>query len=604
MLLSRSDGMTLEIAITYAVSVFAILLFISDKLRPDIIAILIMILLPWLKLVTIEEAFSGFSSNAVISVIAVMMIGYGIDKSGLMKSLSKKIVSASGSSSKKILVLVSAATGIVSSFLQNIGAAALFLPAVRRVSTKSSIPLSKLLMPMGFSAILGGTLTMVASGPLIILNDLIGSYNYERFNLFSVTPIGIALLVSGVLYFYFLGDKVLKDTDSKDEKSSQSFLKEVYNFPDSIYEIDIPEKSDISKKTIDEAVFKADCNVHIIALYDEGSFIYAPWRKTRLHSDQTIAVLGSFTEIRRFAEKYGLDIKHELDLFSNIENREFAGFAEIIIPPNSSFKEKSLEEISFRKNFNLEPIMYIGTDGKKLDSFEDPLKPGREIIVFGRWDDIENLKQTRDIVVITEVSSSSEAEDSKKKKYAVLALLVALGLVFAGIRLSLSFFTGAFIMIITGVIPRDELYQSIDWKTVFLLAGLIPLGIAFDKSGAARLAAEQMINIASDWGTVPILFVIAILSTLFSLFMSNVAATILLVPLVVIMGESFSINPRALALLVAVCASNSFVLPTHQVNAFLMTPGKYKNADFMRVGGIMSLIFVVIVVLMIFFFYL
>ena len=176
--------MTPEIVITYLVLSLAIILFVSEALRPDIVAILIMVILPWTGVITLTEAFSGFSSSAVISVMAVMLIGYGIEKTGIMKKLSKRIISFAGTSERKILLLVSLAVGMISSFMQNIGAAALFLPAIREIARKRGIHPSKLLMPMGFAAILGGTLTMVASGPLIVLNDLVAKRGYERFGLF------------------------------------------------------------------------------------------------------------------------------------------------------------------------------------------------------------------------------------------------------------------------------------------------------------------------------------------------------------------------------------------------------------------------------------
>ena len=176
-------------------------------------------------------------------------------------------------------------------------------------------------------------------------------------------------------------------------------------------------------------------------------------------------------------------------------------------------------------------------------------------------------------------------------------------LVLLGVPLALSFLSAAIMMLFTKVILKEELYKAIDWKTVFLLAGLIPLGIAFEKTGAATLVAEVIINIVESWPVIFILVVIGLITSFFSLFMSNVAATVLLVPLILIMGESFGIDPRGLALLVAVAASNAFILPTHQVNAYIMSAGNYKNSDFIKAGGLMSIIFLIVSTLIVYFFY-
>jgi di/tricarboxylate transporter len=593
----------MEIGLTYGILVIAIVLFITEKLRTDLVAVLIMLLLPWAGIITVNEAFSGFASNAVISVMAVMIIGYGIERSGVMKSISKGIINIAGHKEKRILVFITTTVGLVSSFMQNIGAAALFLPAIRRISKRTGINPSKLIMPMGFAAILGGTLTMVASGPLIVLNDLIGQAQLERFNLFSVTPIGVALLTTGIFCFYLFGDIILPNPRQEDKQNHQSFLRETFSLPDNVYEVIVSKESILSGKSIEEIDFWDKYNLHILALNEMGSTVYAPWRKTRFQAGQTLAILGLEGSVLSFAKDFNLHVKNDLDVFIDIRNEEYAGFAEIIVPPKSDYKGKSLSDIALRKNLNIEPITFVNREGEKIDFFQEPLEPGQEMIVFGRWEDIKKIKGSRNLVVVTEIISKEFDSNSDKSKQAVFSLALSLVLVLMGVRLSLSFFTGAFMMVLLGVIPTDEFYKAIDWKTVFLLAGLIPLGIAFDKSGAAKLTADQILIVISQWDTIPILFTIGLLATLFSLFMSNVAATVLLVPLAIIMGNNLNIDPRGLALLVAICASNSFILPTHQVNAFLMNAGGYKNADYFKAGGVMSILFLVVAVFMIYFIY-
>jgi len=231
------------------------------------------------------------------------------------------------------------------------------------------------------------------------------------------------------------------------------------------------------------------------------------------------------------------------------------------------------------------------------------MEPGLKAIVFGRWEDLNSLKKSKDFVVISDVKPPEESSRADKKVHAMAILGAGILLILLGVSLPLSFLSAAVLMLFTKVIYKEELYEAIDWKTVFLLAGLIPLGTAFEQTGAARLTAEAIIGVVESWNVYFILITIGLITSFFSLFMSNVAATVLLVPLILIMGESFGIDPRGLALLVAVAASNSFIIPTHQVNAYIMGPGNYKTGDYLKAGGIMSAIFLLVSTSIVYLFY-
>ncbi len=594
--------MTQEIAITYGILLLAIVLFVTEKLRTDLVAILVMILLAWSGVISIEEAFSGFASNAVIAIMGVMILGYGIDRSGLMNMLAKKITNTVGNNEKRIMVSVSATVGILSSFMQNIGAAALFLPALRKIGKQADIPGGRLIMPMGFAAILGGTLTMVASGPLIVLNDLLEDGGYDGFNLFSVTPIGLALLAAGIGLFYFFGGVILPSAGKEEEGERKKDLQKLYDLPKELREIRIPRESPLAGKNIEEIKIWENYDLHILGICEEDSIIYVPWRKTTLKENQSLVILGEEEKLETFIKQKKLIEKEQLEHFSELSQEEYAGFAEIIVPPRSAAIGKTLGEVALRKNFKVEPIVYIHQQGHQTNLLDKPLEAGLEMVVFGRWEDLKQMRSSQDFVIMSELQTP-EKKGKDRKLQALFSMGMALVLVIIGFSLPLSFFSGALLMVFLGVVPKEELYQAIGWRTVFLLAGLIPLGIAFEKTGGAELAASWMMEIVGGWGKLPIILAIALLAMIFSLFMSNVAATVLLVPLVLIIGENFGMDPRALALLVAVGTDNSFVLPTHPVNAFTMGPGGYRNKDYMKAGGLMSISFLVVLVTMIYFFY-
>ena len=597
--------MTPDILLTLLVLLVIIVLFITEAFRIDIIAITIMISLGWLGFVKPTEIFSGFASNAVISVIAVMILSYGIDRSGVMKKLIGPIINLAGTSEKRLIVVVSISAGITSAFMQNIGAAALFLPAVTKISKKTDISLSRLLMPIGFAAILGGTLTMVASGPLIILNDLLRQGNQEPFNLFSVTPLGFILLFSGILYFIIFGNYVLPAREKKGEVTQdvQKKLIETWELPTAIYHCRIPGESDLIGESYETSRLWPDFNLNLLVLKEEEEILYAPWRYTRFAGGQQLILLGEEEKVIQFSAVYGLEYEKEVEKIQENKWLEDSGFAEVIIPPRSEVNGKSLKEIAFRNNFDINPITLFRGEQEIKDDFSDiKLKSGDTMVVYGLIENLKSLKKDENFVVTTHLGDTKKS-DLNKSITAILAFMTALILVLLGLKLSLSLFTGALIMILLGVIPPEDIYKAVDWKTVFLLSGLIPLGIAMDNTGTASYIANQIMLLMQGSHSILILFAIAVLTTLFTLFMSNVAATVVLVPLVMIIGERIGINPRGLALLVGVCASNSFVLPTHQVNALLMTPGGYHNKDYLKAGGISSIIFIIFAVGFIYLFY-
>ena len=595
--------MTVEIVILFAILIGTIILLVFELLRLDLVAILCMLALGWSGLLEPMEALSGFSSNAVIAMIAVMIMGRGIASTGLMNKLAEFIIGMVGKSRRRLLTMISAAVGLISAFMQNIGAAALFLPVILNISKRESIPASELIMPVGFAAILGGTLTMVASGPLIILNDLLRDSDLEPYGLFAVTPAGLILLFIGIVYFSLLCRRILPSGKQKMEKvSSQKRLIDIWHLPFNICRYTIPEGSGLEGETPESSGLWNRYNLNILAVSDEENINYAPWRKTRFRAGQEIALLGDMEDIRRFAENNRLVFHEKLDEFEDLGNPESAGFVEVIVPPHSTMVGKSIRQLAFRYNYAVEPVLFFSRGRQIRGDFSDrKIRSGDTLIVHGLWENMLRLKNNSEFVVITPFEVVKK--DYRKAWIASICFLGAIALAIIGFPISISLFSGAAAMVLTGVLNIEEAYRAIDWKVVFLIAGLIPLGIAMHKTGAAEFLARRVMDLVHGYHMIYLLAAVAVLSTLFSLFMSNVASTVVLAPLVINMAIIGGVDPRPLVLMVAVCAANSFILPTHQVNAMLMTPGGYQNRDYLRAGGGMTLIFLAAVIAIFYFFY-
>ena len=594
--------MTAEIALTLAVLLATVLLFVFEVFRVDVIAVLVMLALAWLKLVTPAQAFSGLAGTAVVSMIAVMIMGAGIDRSGVMNRMIRPVMKMAGPNERKLTAIVSSAAGLVSAFMQNIGAAALFLPGVMRISNRARLPISRLLMPLGFAAILGGTLTMVGSGPLIILNDLLRQKDLAPFRLFSVTPLGLALLASGILFFILLGRRVLPDRGEVRVSPQQEIIAG-WQLACAQFFCRIPAGSALEGKSREDARLWSRYGLHLLALEDRQEVVIAPWRQSRFEAGQLLTLMGGQESFDAFVREFGLDPVEGGGLFDEMQEAGLTGFAELVIPPRSPLAGKSLRDIALRKTWAVEPVMLLSGAGAVHEDFSDqPLRAGDTLVVYGSWDNIEAMSDRRHFFTLTSLENRARA--GARPWTAMACFLGGIGLALLGFPLAVSLFSGALAMVLLRVLTMEEAYRAIDWRTVFLLAGLIPLGIAMDQSGTAAFVADGIFHVLEGAPALVLLTATALLATVFSLFMSNVAATVVLVPLIVIVGARTGIDPRPLALLVAVCASNSFVLPTHQVNALLMSPGGYRNRDYIKAGGIMTLIFIIVAVAVVGLFYL
>jgi len=578
-----------------------VIMLVFEVVRIDVVALLCMLALGWSGVLEPQEMLSGFASNAVIVMIAVMIMGRGIDKTGIMDQLSRFMLSKVSRDGRKLRAVLSLVIGVISGFIQNIGAVALFLPGVLNISRRARIPASRLIMPLGFAAILGGTLTMVGSGPLILINDLLRSASLPPYKIFSVTPVGILLLLGGILYFYFLGRFVLpKRTIDQQEESPQERLIRSLNLPNTLWQYSIPPGSPIVGKTIEEIGVWEIPGVNVLAVSKGREIEYAPWRQTRLEAGEELALLGEEAEVNAFAQNKRLAPSLSEEVFRELHDPEKSGFAEVIIPHGSEIIGRTIRQYAIRKRYAVEPVMLFSQGEEIRRDFSDrEINAGDALIVHGLWERIAELKGSIDFVVVTPFEV--EKKTRSKQWMAVGCFLLAIILALTGFPVSMAFLTGAVAMVLLKVLAIDEAYRAIEWKVVFLIAGLIPLGIAMQKTGTATFLAEQMISLVVGRHVILLVLMVGLLSTLFSLVMSNVGAIVVLAPFVIEIANLAGVDPRPLALMAAVCVANSFILPTHQVNAFIMSPGGYRNADFFKAGSGMTLLFLPIVVLFFYF---
>jgi di/tricarboxylate transporter len=603
----------------------AVFLFIVEWVRVDVVAIAMMVLLPELGLLNAQDTFKGLSSNAVVAIIGVMIISYGLNRAGLVNRIIQPLLKSVGSSPRRLTVIFSGLIAGISGVMQNTGAAVLFLPAIRLVTSyRLKIPLARVLMPIGMSAILGGTLTMIGTSPLILLNDILPP-GMRKFSFLELTPIGLALVVGGIVYLSTIGlallagrQKRIPAGQRKSADDSREGILDAYPLIKGPFEIHVPEDFKPAKLPLTVTQIRRQYLVNIVASAEsDGSFEVAPIPETIVQPGHILCVYGPVKAVIRFVTTYGLDLKEEPEYFkNNMFNPSLAGIVEGVVSPRSSLIGQTIKQIRFRETFGLNALAIHQSEKAYYRQLADrPLQAGDAVLLHGTWEQLHALEDLhRNLIIITPFEE--EFHKPEKSAWALICFVVTLGLMILSsfyfqrqpynpIPLSVCLMLGAVGMVLTRVISINEAYRAVDWRTVFLLGGLIPLGMAMDQTGTAGWIASVIV---AGLGPLmnPLLFLIllAILSCGFTMVISNVGACTLLIPLGISIANQIGVDPRLAAIVVGLGVSNSFILPTHQVNALYMGPGEYKTRDYISIGGGLAVIYIAILVAMTYFFYL
>ena len=598
----------------------AVFLFIVEWVRVDVVAIVMMVLLPELNLLNAQDTFRGLSSNAVVAIIGVMIISYGLNRAGLVNRLIHPMLKLVGRSPRRLTVIFSSLIAAISSVMQNTGAAVLFLPAIRTATSfRLKIPISRVLMPIGMAAILGGTLTMIGTSPLILLNDILPP-GMPRFGFLELTPIGLALAVGGIAYLSTVGLRMLASLPGsrKKDEDGRGDLLDQYPEIQGPFEIKVPEDYRPGHEPQKVVEIRRRFLVNIVAIMDnKGKCEVAPLPDTVIQPGFSLCAYGPEYAVRGFVRDYGLSLQHESRCFKNdMFNPSVAGIVEGVVPPHSKIVGRTIKEVRFRETFGLNALALHQAGRTYYRELADrPLMPGDAVLVHGTWAQLHALTDLyHNLIIITPYEE--EFHKPEKARAALTWFLISLGLMLLSsfyfqnkpynpIPLSVCLMLGAVGMVISRVITINEAYRAVDWRTVFLLGGLIPLGMAVDQTGTAAWIARGIVSgLGPVMSPLVLLIILACLSCAFTMVISNVGACTLLVPLDISIAHQIGMDPRVAAIVVGLGVSNSFMLPTHQVNALYMGPGEYRTKDYVKIGGGLSVIYIAILVAMTYVFYL
>ena len=589
---------------------FTMVMFLFERIRADAAALVVLVVLGLTGLVAPEDLFGGFSSDAVMNVIATMVLGAGLDRTGALNRLASWLLRRAHGVEQRLLLLSSAVAGLNSAFIQNTSATALYLPVASRLAARTGLSLSRLLMPISAAIIMGGSLTMVGNSPLILLNDLLvsananmpsGAASLQPLKMFAPLPIGLVLLAASLAYFHFFGGRLLRESsdDAVTPARTDSYFARAYGLEGDIHELTVTADSPLVGMSVGDAESQVGAPL-LLALQTGNESRLAPPADTRIWVGSVLGVMGERQQIADFAQKNFLRASARLRTFADLFNPSRAGISEAVVPPTSGFIGKPQAQLRLRQQFGLS-LLAINRDKQVLreDVRNIPIRAGDMLVLHSIWTDLAEAARSRDFVVVTDYPKGEQRPHKFKVAMAIFAVSMLLALS-SRIPTSIALMTGVAGMLVTGVLKMDEAYAAISWKTVFLMACLIPLGWAMDSSGAAAWVAGHSIERLPD-GMPPWLIevALALFTTAFSMVISHVGATIVLVPLAINLALAVGGNPTAFALIVALSASNNFVTASNPSVSMITGPAGYSARDMWRSGGPLTLLYTAIIVLMV-----
>ena len=607
-------GLTLtnDMRLVLALVGFTMAMFVFERIRADLVALVVLVVLGISGLVAPEEIFSGFSGNAVMSIMATMVLGAGLDRTGALNRLAAWLLRRGHGKDRRLLAMTSLVAGLNSSFMQNPSVMSLYLPVAARLSARSGLSMSRLLLPLAAAIVMGAALTMVGNSPLILLNDLLVSANnnlpsgmatLEQLPMFAPAPVGVVLLAACLLYFHFYGNRKLAELEDEGEStapaSTESYFARSYGIEGDVFELTVSAESPLVGMTVADAESLHDAPL-LLALKAGNDTRLSPPADMRIWVGSVLGVMGPRQQVADFAQNQFLRMSSRLRHLGDLFNPARAGISEAVVPPTSRLIGKSASELRLRQQLGIS-LLAINRDKQVIreDVRSLPLRAGDMLVFHSMWQDLANAAQSRDFAVVTDYPKAEQRPHKFKIAMVIFAVTILIALT-GKLPVALTLMTGVAGMLLAGVLKMDEAYAAISWKTVFLMACLIPLGWAMDSSGAAAWVAGNTLERLPE-GTPPwvVQLLVALLTTGFSLVISHVGATIVMVPIAINLALAVGGDPTAFALITALSASNNLMTASNPVMSMVVGPANYSARDLWRVGGPMSLVYTVVTVVVV-----
>jgi di/tricarboxylate transporter len=608
--------MTNELLVVTITLSFAVFLFVTNWLRSDLVAMMVVLIFMVSGVLTIEQSLAGFSDPVVIIIVAMFIVSEAIVHTGIAQRLGDFIIRRGGNNELFLMILIMLIVSLTGSFMSSTATAAIFIPVVMAVAIKANLNRKRLLMPLSVGALISGMMTLVATTPNLIINNVLKNHNLEPLSFFSFTPFGTATLVVGILFMAVFGRRILAQktiVPSNMKKRSVLDLISGYGMEERFFRFRLPKDSPLIDRSVARIPLTTKYNLKLIAfekLQDGAFVIEKPRPETVFDPGDIIVLIGQPEDAGRFANYSGLSPLPPVVRES--KQKQFLqtiGLAEIMLTPDSPLLGKNLKELQFQTRYNC-LVVGIRRQGQPLvNAIEQmPLAFGDVLLVSTDWQDIIRLRKYVDeFLVLTLPEEHQQAMyDYRRAPLMLVILALMVASMTTGILLPVTAAAlTAMALILSRCVKLETIYRVINWQAVFLIAGLLPIASALDKTGASLTIAHTLVTALSEAGPVLMLAVVFLVASTLSLFLSNTATAVLLAPIVVEAAAQLHVSPQAFAMTLAIACSAAFATPVASpVNILVQEPGGYSFMDFIRVGIPLQLLSLAITVLLVSWLYL
>ncbi|MCO8244742.1 SLC13 family permease [Haladaptatus sp. AB643] len=606
--------------VVFGIIALALFLFVTELLPIDVTAILVMVLLmflnPWTQ-VSVAEGISGFSNTATVAVLAMLILSTGISQTGLVQIIGKKMAAFAGNDQLKQLVATISVTGPVSGFINNTPVVAILVPVISDLAHEGNTSPSKLLIPLSYASMFGGMLTLIGTSTNLLASSVSERLIGRPFSMFTFTGLGVIVLLTGSVYLLTIGHKLIPER----VPAREDYLEE-YDLQGYVFEVVVRDESPLIGKTVQTAIDESQFDTDIVQLSRDNEQYFEGIASKRIRVGDILTVRTDRGTLNVLREQEGLDLVGTQYSDSALEpsEEETQTLVEIVIQSGSSLLGETIATSAFRERYDAS-VLAFRSGGKTIRSrLNDlPLRVGDTLLVQAPSDSIDRLSRNPEFIVAHE----SESPDYRTEKipWALGIIIAVVGLVgmpwdtlanvtgvemLAGVNFSIvqTALAGVVLMVVTDVIKPGEIYEGVDWSVIFLLAGVIPLGVALEQTGAANLLGSLVAATADFLPLIGVLWVFYIATGLITSIISNNASVVLMIPVAVEAARDIGGNPFAFILAVTFAASTAFITPVgYQTNLFVYGPGGYKFTDYARVGAPLQLLLSVVTILGIAFFW-
>ncbi len=582
--------MTSEGIMVLAILVGTVILFVTEKYPLDLVAMIGLGMLLLAGLVTPQEGLSGFSNPATVTVAAMFVLSAGLQKTGATAAVGRLMVRFGRDHYTALIVIMGTVT-VMSAFVNNTAAVAVFIPLVTIVANRRRIAASKLLIPLSYASQFGGVCTLIGTSTNLLVSSISEQAGYGSFSMFEFSRMGLILFAAGVAFFLAFGRWLLPDRRMREVSA-------MYHLGEYVTEMRVRQRSPLVGRSVLESRLGEDHDVTVLRVLEVGEAGWAPLRQV-LQPDHVLLVHGSIPNLMRLRGSMGLEMNVDFKLRDETLQTEDLRLVQALVAPGSPLIGHTLKESDFRNRYQA-LVLAMQRRGEtindKLSSII--LSMGDVLLVQAHEEEITTLRRSNDFIVLNEVPGAALR---RKAPLAIGIILAVVGLAaFDVFPILVTAVLGCVAMLVTRVLRLEEAYGAINWQVIFLLAGILPLGLAMQTSGAAGGLAERAVGLVGDMGPVAVLAVIYLMTSVMTDTMTNAAAAVLLAPIAISTAEQIGVDPRPFLMAITFAASTGFSTPVgYQTNTMIYNPGGYKYTDFLRTGVPLSILFWILSVIFI-----